>query len=803
MAYWDELEIFRCADGCQALATKMEEEIGRTQQQGRLKRPRIEKKTMVTGIKIKKDGVSLNLTKVPGWPVTWPVDMKAFKTEDFDYVILAIPPSVWSALAMDPHPKDAIGLMGMGHSTKFFSNMTHRFWIQDKAAPNGGSLKLGLVWEGTDNQTRVRTSWKGKEVDQGIVLSVYTGSQQLDDKTYRDRLTDLYPNYKQSLIAEPNPHGLKQTLLVDWSKEPFIGAGFVAIKKGQIFKIGQQLVKPFHDRMFFAGEHTQMDFFGYMEGALRSGARAADDLMQHACRRDTKPTVKPPVRVARVAEAPEQPEFLVAVTEAEEDMESPFVNQELFATPPVQDSELRAAALAGESPFLQLAVEGLVETEEAQLEPGEAELEIEGLETYADAQALISEEGPVAGEEEEDEEESPFAGEDEDESRPDESMELLHEEHESPSDEALEGDETDASLSAEALDTEDQFEDGESWSDEAAAGVDEVEHELEDEDELDGRHRADLVESGEIDPELVDELEDAEHDPAHEAPSLEMFVPAVSQADLRARIDEYLDLANATYTLPDGGGTVRARPQFRFAKLGGMQEAIRRVSDILGKPFEKGHPRAIHMAAYGRAKPSDITFITQGLIDAGEFKKLKDANTSATNEELVRMVQREFKMGIDCAGYVQLAFIHAYRGSDDDSPSIRRSLGLHEKRGWEKLASLPRRHFTKVNVTDGRTGDLFVLRPRADARDRAWHTVIIVAHTVAGTVHTFVCDASWGTDLYGVNAGGVARRELKHDTANREWWDVHPLTGAEANRNSIGPYNGHRIHGMFRPNEQK
>ena len=92
--------------------------------------------------------------------------------------------------------------------------------------------------EGTDNQTRVRTSWKGKEVDQGIVLSVYTGSQQLDDKTYRDRLTDLYPNYKQSLIAEPNPHGLKQTLLVDWSKEPFIGAGFVAIKKGQIFKIG-------------------------------------------------------------------------------------------------------------------------------------------------------------------------------------------------------------------------------------------------------------------------------------------------------------------------------------------------------------------------------------------------------------------------------------------------------------------------------------------------------------------------------------------------------------------------------------
>ena len=457
-----------------------------------------------------------------------------------------------------------------------------------------------------------------------------------------------------------------------------------------------------------------------MEGALRSGARAADDLMQHACRRDTKPTVKPPVRVARVAEAPGSQNFLSRSPKRGRTWSRHLSSRSSSPHRPCRTLNcvpLHWQARVPSSSSRWRASSRL----KAELEPGEAELDIEGLETYADAQALISEEGPVAGE---DEEESPFAGEDEDESRPDESMELLHEEHESPSDEALEGDETDASLSAEALDTEEQFEDGESWSDEAAAGVDEVEHELEDEDELDGRHRADLVESGEIDPELVDELEDAEHDPSHEAPSLEMFVPAVSQADLRSRIDEYLDLANATYTLPDGGGTVRARPQFRFAKLGGMQEAIRRVSGILGKPFEKAHPRAIHMAAYGRAKPSDITFITQGLIDAGEFKKLKDANTSATNEELVRMVQREFKMGIDCAGYVQLAFIHAYRGSDDDSPSIRRSLGLHEKRGWEKLASLPRRHFTKVNVTDGRTGDLFVLRPRADARDRAWHTVI-------------------------------------------------------------------------------
>ena len=81
-------------------------------------------------------------------------------------------------------------------------------------------------------------------------------------------------------------------------------------------------------------------------------------------------------------------------------------------------------------------------------------------------------------------------------------------------------------------------------------------------------------------------------------------------------------------------------------------------------------------------------------------------------------------------------------------------------------------------------------------------TVLIVERKVSDTVHTFVCDASWGTDLYGVAAGGVARRELKHDTSAGDWWDVHPLTGVDAHRNRVGPYNEHRIHGMFRPNDK-
>lgn len=312
----------------------------------------------------------------------------------------------------------------------------------------------------------------------------------------------------------------------------------------------------------------------------------------------------------------------------------------------------------------------------------------------------------------------------------------------------------------------------------------------------DGETPAMIESEAELDsPALELQTEDDE-------PSFEMLVPKVSQADLRTRIDEYFELANATYLLQDDS-EVSARPQFRYTKAGGAEEAKTKASGILGKRFEKDHPRAIHNAAYGRAKPSEIQAITQGLIDKGELEAVRKEKPKLANEQLVRALQRKFKMGIDCAGYVQLAFIYAYMGTDNDSPRLRRKLGLHEMRGSEKLADLSSRHFKTVKVVDAQTGDLFVLKPRLDSEDHAWHTVIVFDHTIADPIHSFVVDASWGTDLYGEEFGGVARRTLKHDTSTGEWWDVSPVDGAEAHRNTTGPYDGHRIHGMFRAKEKK
>jgi hypothetical protein len=304
----------------------------------------------------------------------------------------------------------------------------------------------------------------------------------------------------------------------------------------------------------------------------------------------------------------------------------------------------------------------------------------------------------------------------------------------------------------------------------------------------------------ELDEEGDDEqaADTADQEMEDEFGSFEGFAPKVSAATLRTRIDAYFDLVNTEYTLTNGT-KVKGRSQFRYAKSGGIDQAKTRLAKTLGSSFEKKHPHAIHYAVYGRPKPAQIAAITQALIDVGQFDALRKKYSTLTDRQLIRRMQREFGIGIDCAGYVQLAFIYAFTGSDDDPRKTRLNLGLQERRGNERLSDLPSSHFKKLaSITDAETGDLLVLRPRDGDIDRAWHTVMIVERTSSGTEHTFLGDASWGTDLYGENAGGIGRRQLVHDTATGEWWDIHPLTGAEAHRNTVGPYAEHLLHGVFR-----
>jgi len=66
--------------------------------------------------------------------------------------------------------------------------------------------------------------------------------------------------------------------LVDWSRDPLAGGGYAVFPVGSA-GAPEALAAPVSGTLFFAGEATDADFAGTVEGALRSGERAARQVL--------------------------------------------------------------------------------------------------------------------------------------------------------------------------------------------------------------------------------------------------------------------------------------------------------------------------------------------------------------------------------------------------------------------------------------------------------------------------------------------------------------------------------------------
>lgn len=65
---------------------------------------------------------------------------------------------------------------------------------------------------------------------------------------------------------------------MEWTKEDYIGTGPTStMGPGQLSELGEALRSPFKN-VHFAGGETAYEWKGYLEGALRSGSRASDEV---------------------------------------------------------------------------------------------------------------------------------------------------------------------------------------------------------------------------------------------------------------------------------------------------------------------------------------------------------------------------------------------------------------------------------------------------------------------------------------------------------------------------------------------
>lgn len=245
-AYWTESEVYRCAQGNQALAHALAAHVG--EQRLRLSTP-------VASISTTSRGVSV--TTASG------------ETLDADACVLAIPPTLWGGMAFTPALPDGLAPQ-MGQNIKYLARTRSRAWTEGGHVPESLSDDLiHLTWETTD------TSPSSEEA----LLVAFSGSDQAQrardmdpverQKLYTEQLERRFPGFAKASI---------DAMFMDWPGDPLTRAGYSFPAPGQVTTVLPKLHQGL-DRLLFAGEHTSSAFVGYMEGALASGVRAARSLI--------------------------------------------------------------------------------------------------------------------------------------------------------------------------------------------------------------------------------------------------------------------------------------------------------------------------------------------------------------------------------------------------------------------------------------------------------------------------------------------------------------------------------------------
>ena len=235
-AFFEDTEVFRCAAGNQSLATHLA---------ARLNIDRHRARNIRAGAQLFVD-----------------LDKGSHGGEregPFDFAVVAVPSVAMEKLTIDgkPFPLRAVG---HGPAVKYLSGVERRFWVAEGIAPSGMSHRLGMIWEGTDNQMDTAR----------FDLSVFAGGRNAKAAIdahggtayFQPRLSEVFPHY-EAFAAE----------FENWPARA--GMGYSCPAPGDVTTTQKSYADLVDGRIAVAGEHTSPPWFGYMEGALQSGLVAA------------------------------------------------------------------------------------------------------------------------------------------------------------------------------------------------------------------------------------------------------------------------------------------------------------------------------------------------------------------------------------------------------------------------------------------------------------------------------------------------------------------------------------------------
>jgi monoamine oxidase len=188
-----------------------------------------------------------------------------------DYLVFALPTTLLRRIPIAPalpaQQHDAIARLKYGRTTKTLLQFSKRFWrIPGRPRAFGSPLPFGAVWDGNEEQ-------RGRA---GILSLMAGGSAS-------DRTQAMVAKEGVGALARSLDWlGARQTEVIGchqtaWEADPWARGGYAYFDSGFEPSLRPWLARPC-GRLFFAGEHTSIQWQGYMNGAIESGRRAAAEV---------------------------------------------------------------------------------------------------------------------------------------------------------------------------------------------------------------------------------------------------------------------------------------------------------------------------------------------------------------------------------------------------------------------------------------------------------------------------------------------------------------------------------------------
>lgn len=191
---------------------------------------------------------------------------------DADYAIVAIPPALAGRITYNPElpaTRDALTQrMPMGGVTKCIATYETPFWRDEGLSGEviDADGPVGLMYD--DSPAAGET---GALV--GFLLGDAARAWAADPEGRRERVLEAFAEYVGPRARDPTAYEDHV-----WSNERYSRGCYVGLfGPGAVTSVGEALRAPV-GRLHWAGTETATTWCGYMDGAVRSGKRAADEV---------------------------------------------------------------------------------------------------------------------------------------------------------------------------------------------------------------------------------------------------------------------------------------------------------------------------------------------------------------------------------------------------------------------------------------------------------------------------------------------------------------------------------------------